>query len=172
MKWPKLPIGVAANHSNPWMLDSFPALSSSFANSLSYDRPTVTRVNNKQAEHWGDANGGDVIKIYGHNFGAIFSPATILFQSLAPSLNSVRRFASSSVGHHSVFFSDMICLDSTWLADDASTQYAPYLQCTTQKTTVGSKAVTVTVAYQTSAQYNSFATWCKSNYYGMEGILE
>ena len=169
MRWPNIPVGTAVNFSNPWLLNSFPLLNTSIDNIVSYDQPEVIRVNNALAKDWSDANGGDVIKIEGRNFGAIFSPSVVLMQPLVPSISTAKKFASSSVRDLSTFYHNTINLDSTWLAGDPSTQYSPYLQCKTQKTTVGRKALIVAVAYQKSIQYNSFSTWCKVNYYGMEG---
>ena len=121
----------------------------SFSNSLSYDPPYISRIDTGTVNNYGDANGGNTLRIQGGNFGAIRSPSIVMIVDFP--------------------YNTTECLSSLWLADDPTTNYSPYVRCLTQRSRVGRKNVTLSIAYQQSHTYSSYQVHCKANFYGIEG---
>ncbi|CAM9121661.1 unnamed protein product, partial [Ectocarpus fasciculatus] len=108
---------------------------------VSYAKPVISHF---YLARGGDAAGGEILKVFGSNFGVFRTPVNISVSGTP-------------------------CLNAVWLADDPLQNYRPYLQCRTSKMTVGVKNVSLSVAFQTSGRPASFKATCKTGHFGRVG---
>ena len=112
-------------------------------NMFSYAPPFITSIYQSRG---GDASGGEVLKVYGNNFG------------------SWRTNVSIYIGSEP-------CLDPVWMNDDAANKYAAYLSCVTPPVPVGRWPLVVFAAWQFSEPYQRYNVECKRGYYGLVGEM-
>jgi len=120
---------------------SFTVNGQSTSHNFSYSPPLIEYFHTSNG---GDASGDESLRLYGKNFGAFRTPLNI------------------SIG-------GVLCENSVWLADDPVYNYEPYLKCTTPPTMVGTKNVSVYVAYQQSPPNDRYSVECKAGAFGGVG---
>jgi hypothetical protein len=112
----------------------------------SYDTPEIVSVFQASG---GDAMGGEIVRVFGNNFGTYYSPVT---------------FFQNSVSNR-----ETLCLHANWIVDQNELNIK-FVECYSLRATVGWKNISLLIAYQFSPVYQrKYRVECKKGFFGMEG---
>ena len=117
-------------------------------------RPNITHI---YQSHGGDASGGEIIRLYGFNYGTNHSLHGVVVND--PFVWSVCQSArwKEATSYNPLY--------------GAIGKAAPYVECITAPTSVGRKNVTIFVDSLMSMPFTRYEVTCKAGYYGSVGEL-